>query len=97
MTSAPTKLRLALEDAKEKLRGSIHLHEAPKKHASEPRSEPIPKHKAQSKLNTLLGTSEVEGQRISLFQKVGVPQRPTYDLIAERVLGSSLPEHTLPS
>ena len=94
MTSAPTKLRLALEDAKEKLRGSIHLHEAPKKHASEHRSEPIPKHKAQSKLNTLLGTSEVEGQRISLFQKVGVPQRPTYDLIAERVLGSSLPEHT---
>ncbi len=94
MSSAPTKLRMALEDAKEKLRDSIHLHGAPKQQSNEPQIGSVPTRKAHSKLNTLLGTSEVEVQRLSLFQKVGVPQRPTYDLIAERVLGSSLPEHT---
>ncbi|HJM55651.1 MAG TPA: DnaA/Hda family protein [Poseidonia sp.] len=94
MTSTPTKLRLALEDAKEKLRDSIHLKTPSKNQITKPKQQQVAKHKAKSKLNTLLGTSEVERQNLSLFQKVGVPQRPTYDLIAERVLGGSIPEHT---
>ncbi len=93
MTSPPTKLRLALEDAKEKLRDSIHTHSASDS-APIPEASPQPKRKAQSKLNTLLGRSEVEDGRLSLFQRVGVSQRPTYDLIADRVLGPSVGEPT---
>tara|TARA_B110000444_G_scaffold154386_1_gene144506 strand:+ start:44286 stop:46340 length:2055 start_codon:yes stop_codon:yes gene_type:complete len=93
VTSPPTKLRLALEDAKEKLRDSIHTHSASDS-APIPEASPQPKRKAQSKLNTLLGRSEVEDGRLSLFQRVGVSQRPTYDLIADRVLGPSVGEPT---
>ncbi len=93
MSSPPTKLRLALEDAKNKLRDSIHTHSAPESLAI-PEKSPQPKRQAQSKLNTLLGKTEVENGRLSLFQRVGVSQRPTYDLIADRVLGPSVDEHT---
>lgn len=93
MNTPPTKLRQALEDAKEKLRDSIHSHSASES-LPLPENSPQPKRKAQSKLNTLLGTTEVEDGRLSLFQRVGVSQRPTYDLIADRVLGPSVGEHT---
>ena len=93
MSPPPTKLRLALEDAKEKLRDSIHSRSASEPLPLPEKSTP-PKRKAQSKLNTLLGTTEVENGRLSLFQRVGVSQRPTYDLIADRVLGPSVSEHT---
>ena len=91
MTAPPTKLRLALEDAKEKLRDSIHTHSSSES-TPVPQASPKPKRKAQSKLNTLLGKSEVEDGRLSLFQRVGVSQRPTYDLIADRILGPSVGE-----
>ena len=47
-----------------------------------------------SKLNTLLGTKVVPDRSLALFQTVGVSQRPTYDLIAERVLGPQVGEPT---
>jgi len=91
VTAPPTKLRLALEDAKEKLRDSIHTHSSSES-TPVPQASPKPKRKAQSKLNTLLCKSEVEDGRLSLFQRVGVSQRPTYDLIADRILGPSVGE-----
>ncbi len=88
MTSPPTKLRSELEDAKRRLQGSIHARQSAG-------SESVPKQEAtqrpaRSKLNTLLGKNTVPERPLSLFQSVGVPQRPTYDLIADRVLGADV-------
>ena len=86
MTGRETKLRSALEQAKEKLRDSIHANQSGNTSTIEvqPKAAEV---KAQSKLNTLLGRTTVSKTQVSLFQRVGVPQRPTYDLIADRVLG----------
>ena len=86
MTGRETKLRSALEQAKEKLRDSIHANQSGNTSTIEvqPKAAEV---KAQSKLNTLLGRTTVPNTQVSLFQRVGVPQRPTYDLIADRVLG----------
>ena len=92
MTS-PTKLRQALEDAKQELRETIGAHrqdaaQAPASSTTEQGHEP-----ARSKLNTLLGRQSIPKRSLSMFQSVGVPQRPTYDVIADRVLGADLPAH----
>ena len=86
MKGRETKLRSALEQAKEKLRDSIHANQGAQSPAMEVKP-PVSEVKAQSKLNTLLGRTTVSNTQVSLFQRVGVPQRPTYDLIADRVLG----------
>ena len=90
--ASPTKLRSVLEEAKRHLRDTIATHQAPAT------STPSPIHTdstepARSKLNTLLGRQTVEKRSLSLFQSVGVPQRPTYDLIANRILGPDVGEH----
>ena len=93
MTSHPTKLRTELEEAKRHLREAIETAKA----------EPTPKgvteatddqQPARSKLNTLLGTTTVPHRPLGLVQRVGVPQRPTYDLIADRVLGPNVGQPT---
>ena len=89
MTSHPTKLRTELEEAKRHLREVIETVRA------EPTSEGMTEatddqRPAQSKLNTLLGTTTVPQRPLGLVQRVGVPQRPTYDLIADRVLGPNV-------
>lgn len=91
--STPTKLRSALEEAKQHL--VHHVAEKQSDAANGEAKKPVEPHgaKARSKLNTLRGVRTVEQRPLSVFQRVGVPQRPTYDLIAERVLGSNLSEH----
>ena len=84
MNEPQTKLRLALEAAKAKLEGRKVDHDLV--NVAEAPSSAIP----ASKLNTLLGTAHVPRQRVPLFQRVGVTQRPTYDLLAERVLGADV-------
>ena len=89
--STPTKLRSVLEDAKRHLGERATeppLPSAPLQDKAKTNHEP-----ARSKLNTLRGVASVEPRRLSVFQRVGVPQRPTYDLIAERVLGPDVPQH----
>ncbi|DAC09486.1 MAG TPA: hypothetical protein D7H88_01370, partial [Candidatus Poseidoniales archaeon] len=86
MTSPPTKLRLELEEAKRHLRTAIRDESSSSK---EPATPPPAQSERQalSKLNTLLGKSSVPERPLSLFQNLGVPQRPTYDVIAHRILG----------
>ena len=87
-----TKLRAALQEAKSHLRDSIGEHTLNR--SAVPQSETFPQQKnARSKLNTMLGRHTVETQPLSLFQRAGVPQRPTYDLISNRILGSDISEH----
>ena len=86
MTSPPTKLRLELEEAKRHLRTGIET-ETPSEEAPATSAPLQPGRQALSKLNTLLGTSSVPQRPLSLFQNLGVPQRPTYDGIAHRILG----------
>lgn len=92
--TTPTKLRSVLEEAKQHLRETIEEHEndAPSS-IHPPQPSPQNHEPARSKLNTLLGRQSVPKRNLSMFQSVGVPQRPTYDLLADRVLGSHLPEH----
>ena len=86
MTSPPTKLRLELEEAKRHLLTAIEDKSLSTEEpgTSTPKQ---PERQALSKLNTLLGKSSVPQRPLSLFQNLGVPQRPTYDLIAHRILG----------
>ena len=86
MTTPPTKLRSQLEEAKRQLKDSIHARDVALPPPVEARvlNEERP---ARSKLNTLLGKTSVPQRPLSLFQTVGAPQRPTYDLIADRILG----------
>ena len=85
MTPPPTKLRAELEEAKQHLR---HAIETAASHPEVHPPAPVPSGRpALSKLNTLLGTTVVPERPLALYQQVGVPQRPTYDLIANRVLG----------
>jgi chromosomal replication initiation ATPase DnaA len=86
MTSPPTKLRLELEEAKRHLRTAIRDESSSSKEPATP-SPAQSERQALSKLNTLLGKSSVPERPLSLFQNLGVPQRPTYDAIAHRILG----------
>ncbi|RJU91675.1 MAG: hypothetical protein DWC07_00090 [Candidatus Poseidoniales archaeon] len=92
MSEPRTKLRLALEAAKAKLEGREVDHEA------DTVANPPPSTPPASKLNILLGTSHTPKERVPLFQRVGLAQRPTYDLLAERVLGPDVaayePKHS---
>ena len=89
MTSTPTKLRTQLEEAKRQLRDSIHLQQTNAGPVEEPPAQ-AQQRPARSKLNTLLGKTSVPQRPLSLFQTVGVAQRPTYDLIADRILGADV-------
>lgn len=92
MNSPPTKLRAQLEEAKRQLRDSIHAQQSTSTPAppSIENSGAGEEHPARSKLNTLLGKTSVPQRPLSLFQTVGVAQRPTYDLIADRILGADV-------
>ena len=89
MTSSHTRLQSELEDAKRHLKTAIAAEVEPTASPAEPAASG-PQRKALSKLNTLLGTSSVPQKPLSLFQSVGVPQRPTYDAIAHRILGPNV-------
>ena len=86
MTFPPTKLRLELEEAKRHLQTVIEA-ETPTPSVKVTSEAVEPERQALSKLNTLLGKSSVPQRPLSLFQNLGVPQRPTYDGIAHRILG----------
>ena len=95
MTASPTKLRSELEDAKRHLRSAVvTASTSPPPSAPVGESTASNQRPAMSKLNTLLGTKVVPDRSLALFQTVGVSQRPTYDLIAERVLGPQVGEPT---
>lgn len=91
MTSSHTKLQSELEDAKRHLRTAIEAGVATTAKPTQPAASG-PQRQALSKLNTLLGKSSVPQKPLSLFQSVGVPQRPTYDAIAHRILGPNIGE-----
>ena len=90
MTSPPTKLRAQLEEAKRQLRDSIHAQQNTSASPSNEQAGAEKERPARSKLNTLLGKTSVPQRPLSLFQTVGVAQRPTYDLIADRILGADV-------
>ena len=95
MTAPPTKLRSELEDAKRHLRSAVvSASTAPSPSPPDGASSASNQRPAMSKLNTLLGTKVVPDRSLALFQTVGVSQRPTYDLIADRVLGPQVGEPT---
>ena len=80
------KLRAELEEAKQHLRNAIASAGSPP--SSEVNTLPFPQQVAlRAELNTLLGRKVVPERPLALYQQVGVAQRPTYDLIADRVLG----------
>mgnify|MGYP001160834363 FL=1 len=83
--SKPTKLLLALKNAKKHLeittnQGSSNNHTTESELTTQPKS----------KLNRLTGgTYSSPTKRPSLLSRVGVANRPTYDLIADGVLGKN--------
>ena len=87
MTPPPTKLRAELEEAKQHLRNAIASAGSPPSSEVNTPALPSTGRPALSKLNTLLGRKVVPERPLALYQQVGVAQRPTYDLIADRVLG----------
>ena len=89
--SQPSKLRSVLEEAKEHLSSSVIL--ADQTTLDEQVEPPTKEQPARSKLNTLLGKTSSRQKASSLFQRIGVAQRPTYDLIADRILGSDVHQH----
>ena len=83
MMNRKHRLNLALENAKR------HLHSldgtSPEEESSKLSKDFTP---SRSKLNTLLGRKSVQDTRnAKLLQRVGVSSRPTFDLIADHVLG----------
>jgi len=87
MTPPPTKLRAELEEAKQHLRNAIASAGSPPPSEANTPALSSTGRPALSKLNTLLGRKVVPERPLALYQQVGVAQRPTYDLIADRVLG----------
>ena len=81
----PTKLRSVLEEAKRHLSERVEFEEGTPAPAPEGKGVP-----AKSKLNTMLGRTSIPVKPSSVFQPVVVVQRPTYDLIADRVLGKDV-------
>ena len=87
MTVQPTRLRAELEEAKRQLEDSIHVRKQTTTFQPEAPPAVGDERPALSKLNRLMGKTSVPKRGLSLFQQVGVPQRPTYDMIADRILG----------
>ena len=83
--SKPTKLSLALNNAK------MHLEIATKQTTSDDLTTELGQtHQPKSKLNKLVGsTYSPPAKRQSLLSRVGVANRPTYDLIADGILGKN--------
>ena len=94
MTSHHTKLREAIAAAQRGLPRSPPVSEKTGTSVNTEVAEaPASSVRPASKLNTLLGTAHMPRDRLPLFQRVGVEQRPTYDLVAERVLGTNVASH----
>ena len=94
MTSHHTKLREAIAAAQRGLPGSRPVGEETGASVTTEGAETAASTvRPASKLNTLLGTAHMPRDRLPLFQRVGVEQRPTYDLVAERVLGTNVATH----
>lgn len=94
MTSHHTKLREAIAAAQRGLTRSPRVGDSTSTSVNTGVSEaPSSSVRPASKLNTLLGTAHVPRDRLPLFQRVGIEQRPTYDLVAERVLGANVASH----
>jgi len=94
MTSRHTKLREAIAAAQQGLTGAAPVNETTDSSAgTDATRSSSPITRPASKLNTLLGTAHMPQDRLPLFQRVGVEQRPTYDVVAERVLGPGVASH----
>ena len=94
MTSRHTKLREAIAAAQRGLPRSPPVSEKTGTSVNTEVAEaPASSVRPASKLNRLLGTAHMPRDRLPLFQRVGVEQRPTYDLVAERVLGTNVASH----
>ena len=94
MTSHHTKLREAIAAAQRGLPRSPPVSEKTGTSVNTEVAEaPASSVRPASKLNRLLGTAHMPRDRLPLFQRVGVEQRPTYDLVAERVLGANVASH----
>ena len=84
MSSRKEHLDLAIARAKQRLSDTGASTSFPKEAPQRSNKTQPPK----SKLNQLLGKREVPiPQQGSLLQRVGVAQRPTYELVADAVLG----------
>ena len=82
MSARREKLALALELAKQRLNvsdsGINRISSSPKTESEQPKS----------KMNRLLGKNDVRDSRQgTLLQRTGVVERPTFDLVADNVLG----------
>lgn len=94
MTSQHTKLRDAIAAAQRGLtRSRLVGEETGPSVNTEDKGAAAASVRPASKLNTLLGTAHMPRDRLPLFQRVGVEQRPTYDIVAERVLGTNVATH----
>ena len=90
MSSRKEHLDLAIARAKQRLSDTGATTSFPEE---EPRSDKKTQ-SPKSRLNQLLGKREVPvPQQGALLQRVGVVQRPTYDLVADAVLGKESRKH----
>tara|TARA_Y100000766_G_scaffold283115_1_gene297961 strand:+ start:19866 stop:21896 length:2031 start_codon:yes stop_codon:yes gene_type:complete len=89
MSSRKEKLALALELAKQRLNQTgTGIERVATSANEEPRSK--------SKMNRLLGKRVQDQRPFTLLQRTGVAERPTFDLVADKVLGKES-RHRVPS
>ena len=90
MSSRKEHLDLAIAQAKQRLSDLGAAAKLPEEEANvQPKGKP-----PQSRLNRLLGKRSVPDTRKStLLQRVGFVERPTYDLVADAVLGKDSRKH----
>ena len=90
MSSRKEHLDLAIAQAKQRLSDLGAAAKLPEEEANvQPKGKP-----PQSRLNRLLGKRSVPDTRKStLLQRVGFVERPTYDLVADAVLGKESRKH----
>tara|TARA_B110000444_G_scaffold126707_1_gene119252 strand:+ start:70752 stop:72782 length:2031 start_codon:yes stop_codon:yes gene_type:complete len=81
MNARRENLALALELAKQRLKESGSAIQRTQQSSSD--EKPLPK----SKMNRLLGKDIQDQRPRTLLQRTGVVQRPTFDLVADKVLG----------
>ena len=82
MNSRRAKLLSAIKSAEN------HLESSPSSRGLISSNSDAHKHPPRSKLAKLTGRSGVSNNRKPLLSRVGVKSRPTFDLIADGVLGS---------
>ena len=88
MNARREKLALALELAKQRLHQSgTGIERVPTPAKKE-------KSRSKSKMNRLLGKDVQDQRQGTLLQRTGVAERPTFDLVADKVLGKESKRRT---